>query len=94
MNRELNEPPFSGPGWERPVDAKREQFVRMMGEVVSLLRQARTAASLAPRRELLDEVSALMTEAKRLMHDDAPWFFGQDSRGRMVTEAGQVVEKD
>lgn len=74
------------------MDAKREQFVRMMGEVVDLLRQARTAASLAPQRELLDEVSALMTEAKRLMHDDEPWFFGKTAQGRMVTEAGQVVD--
>ena len=74
------------------MDAKREQFVRMMDEVLKLLRQARTAASLAPQRTLIDEVDALMTEAKRLMHDDAPWFYGQTAQGRMVTEAGQVVD--
>lgn len=76
------------------TDAKREQFVRMMDEVVNLLRQARTAASLAPQRTLLDEVSVLMTEAKRLMHDDGPWFYGKTAQGRMVTESGQIIEVD
>lgn len=76
------------------MDAKREQFVRLAGEAIVLLRQARTAASLAPQRALSAEIGELVSCLEGLRDDRSFWFFGQDSQGRMISEAGQVLEPE
>jgi hypothetical protein len=70
---------------------KRKQFVRMMDETISLLRQARSAASLAPQRHLSDSLRMMIEEAEVFRDDESAWFYGQDSSGRVVTEAGQIL---
>lgn len=73
---------------------KQKQFVRMMDQAIGLLRQAAVAGSLAPSRVLSDGMSDLIDGAVRLRDDGSVWFFGQDSRGRMMTESGQFIGDD
>ena len=74
------------------MDAKREQFVRLMGEALKLLRQARNASSLSPQKSLFDQMSALVADAERLAADDDGWIFGRDREGRVMNESGQVID--
>ena len=73
------------------MDDRRKQFVRMMDQMIDLMRQARSAGSLAPQRHLSDSLKLMIEEAEVLRNDEAAWFHGKDARGRMVTEAGQII---
>lgn len=73
------------------MDIKQKQFVRMMDMVIDLMKQARSAASLAPKNHLSDTLLVMIREAEGLRDDQSAWFYGQDSRGRMMTESGQFI---
>lgn len=74
------------------MDDRQRQFVRMLSQAIDLLQQVRSAASLAPQKRLVDDVQELVNRAVFLRDDDEPWFYGKDSRGRMRSESGQIVE--
>jgi hypothetical protein len=73
------------------MDDKRKQFVRMMDQTIGMLRQARSAASLAPRKHLSESLRVMIEEAEVLRDDGDAWVFGRDSRGRVMNEAGQFI---
>ena len=73
------------------MDDKRKQFVRMMDQTISMLRQARAAASLAPQTHLSESLRVMIEEAEALRGDGAAWFYGKDSRGRLMNESGQFI---
>ena len=70
---------------------KQKQFVRMMDQTISMLRQARSAGSLAPQNHLSETLRTMIEEAELLRDDEAAWFHGRDSRGRLMNEAGQFI---
>lgn len=74
------------------MDDRRKQFVRILDEVLPLVRQVRSAASLAPRRELTDRMTAVVQELEALRDEKSFWFYGQDSLGRFQSESGQMLE--
>jgi hypothetical protein len=63
----------------------------MMDETIKLMRQARSAGSLAPQSHLSETLRRMIEEAEVLKNDEAAWFYGQDSSGHVVTEAGQIL---
>jgi hypothetical protein len=73
------------------MDGRRKQFVRIMDETIKLMRQARSAGSLAPQRHLSETLLRMIEEAEVLKNDEAAWFHGRDARGRMMNESGQFI---
>jgi hypothetical protein len=63
----------------------------MMDETIKLMRQARSAGSLAPQRHLSETLLRMIEEAEVLKNDEAAWFYGQDARGRLMNESGQFI---
>jgi hypothetical protein len=74
------------------MNDKQKQFVRMVDEALPLLRQVRSAASLAPRPDLGEAVAGMVRDLERLRDDRSLWFYGQDASGRFQDESGQLVE--
>jgi len=76
------------------MDARRKQFVRMVDQALDILRQVRSAGSLAPDRLLGERLAGMVDELVRLRDDDSLWVFGRDRSGRVVSESGQILEVD
>ncbi len=70
---------------------KRKQFVRIIDQAIDLLRQAKSAGSLAPQNRLGFSVGRLIVDAERLRDDDLAWSVGEEFQGRMQSESGEFL---